>query len=110
MGSYGRNYPDPAPETIHDMTRIVIENVFFFLLPSLMYLAYIAFIRNDWPGLGTVVRAAPLLKLFALGGAMMLAALFAFSSKSGHDPREKYTPPSYSDGKLNSGNAGNKRK
>ena len=92
------------------MIRIVIENVFFFLLPSLLYLAYIAFIRNDWPGLGTVVRAAPLLKLFALGAAMMLASLVVFSSKSGHDPREKYTPPSYSDGKLNSGNSGDKRK
>jgi hypothetical protein len=92
------------------MTRIVIENVFFFLLPSLLYLAYIAFIRNDWPGLGTVVRAAPLLKLFALGAAMMLASLFVFSSKSGHDPKERYTPPSYSDGKLDSGNAGDKRK
>ena len=92
------------------MIRIVIENVFFFLLPSLLYLAYIAFIRNDWPGLGPVVRAAPLLNLFALGTAIMLGSLFAFSSKSGHDPREKYTPPSYSDGTLNSGNGNEKRK
>lgn len=92
------------------MIRIVIENVFFFFLPSLLYLAYIAFIRNDWPGLGAVIREAPLVKLFVLGAALMLAALFAFSSKSGHDPREPYTPPSYTDGKLNSGNGGDKRK
>ena len=92
------------------MIRIVIENVFFFLLPSLLYLAYIAFIRNDWPGVGAVVRAAPLLKLFALGAALMLSSLFIFSSKSGHDPREQYTPPSYSDGTLKSGNGNDKRK
>lgn len=92
------------------MIRIVIENVFFFLLPSLLYLTYIAFVRNDWPGFGAVIREAPLVKLFVLGAALMLAALFALSSKSGHDPREPYTPPSYTDGKLNSGNGGDKRK
>jgi Family of unknown function (DUF6111) len=110
LGCNGRNHPNLAPEIVYGMIRIVIENVFFFLLPSLLYLAYIAFIRNDWPGLGPVVREAPLVKLFVLGAALMLAALLAFSSKSGHDPREPYTPPSYTDGKLNSGNGGDKRK
>ncbi len=92
------------------MIRILIENLFFFLLPSLLYLAYIAFIRNDWPGLRAVIRDAPLLKLFATGTALMIAALAVFSTKSGHDPSEAYTPPSYSDGNLNSGNGSDKRK
>lgn len=92
------------------MIRIVIENMFFFLIPTLLYLAYIAFIRNDWPGLRAVIRDAPRLKLFAAGAALMMAALAAFSTKSGHDPREAYTPPSYSDGTLNSGNGSDKRK
>ncbi len=110
MGCNGRNHPNLAPEIVYGMIRIVIENLFFFLIPSLLYLAFIAFIRNDWPGLSAVIRDAPLLKLFATGTALMIASLAVFSTKSGHDPREAYTPPSYSDGTLNSGNGSDKRK
>lgn len=85
------------------MIRILIENIFIFLLPSILYVAYIAFIKRDWPGLGHVIRDAPLLKLFVIGAVLMLGALAAFSTKTGHDPREPYTPQTYSDGKLSPG-------
>ena len=87
------------------MIRIVLENIFFFLLPTLLYVVYVAFKRNDWPGLWAVLKAAPLVKLFALGAALMIGTLVLLSSKTGHRPGEGYTPPSYSDGKLDPGNS-----
>ena len=103
MGRDRRNNPDAVPETFYAMIRIVIENVFFFLVPTLVYIAWIAFTRNDWPGIGAVIKAAPLLKLFALGAGMMLVALVAISSRSGNTPDEAYAPPVYKDGKLQPG-------
>lgn len=88
------------------MTRIVLENVFFFLLPTLFYLVYTAFKRNTWPGLWKVLREAPLVQLFITGAVLMLGTLMLFSSREGHRPGEVYTPPSYEDGKLQPGHAG----
>lgn len=85
------------------MIRIVIEYALLFLLPSMAYVAYIAFVRNDWPGLGQVLAEAPLLKLFASGSALILAAVMLFSTYSGHRPRESYTPPAFENGKVEPG-------
>lgn len=87
------------------MMRIVIENFFFFLLPTLLYLVWIAFQRNDWPGLGTVLRQAPLLYLFVAGAALMLSILVMFSSRSHNGPGDGYAPPIYKDGKLEPGHS-----
>lgn len=85
------------------MIRVVIENIFFFLLPALCYIAFVAFKRNDWPGLGVVLTEAPLLKLFGLGAALMLTALIVFSSASGGKPGEAYQPPVFKDGRVEPG-------
>lgn len=92
------------------MIRIVLENIFFFLLPTISYLVYVAFKRDDWPGLWTVLRNAPLVQLFVTGAALMIVTLVAFSSTSGHRPGEAYTPPSYEDGKLQPGNSATGKK
>lgn len=90
------------------MIRVVLENIIFLLLPTICYLVYVAFKRDDWPGLWKVLMAAPLLQLLMTGAALMVAMLFIFSSSSGHKPGEAYTPPSYHDGKVEPGhgNAG----
>ncbi len=85
------------------MIRIVIENIFFFLLPALVYIAWVAFQRNDWPGLGTVLREAPLLKLFVLGAALMLTTLVAFSTRTRNTPGDAYEPAIFKDGRLEPG-------
>lgn len=85
------------------MIRVVLENIIFFLLPTISYLVWVAFKRDDWPGLWKVLMTAPLLKLFVAGAALMIGMLFIFSSSSGHKPGESYTPPSYQDGKLEPG-------
>jgi hypothetical protein len=50
-----------------------------------------------------VLKDAPLVQLFLLGGAVMIATLATFSISSGHRPGESYTPSSYQDGKLQPG-------
>lgn len=87
------------------MIRIVIENLFIFLLPTILYVGWVAFRRNDWPGLFTVLRNAPLVYLFISGAAMMLIALLAFSTRTGHKPGEGYVPPSFDGGKFQPGHS-----
>lgn len=74
------------------MTRIVIENIFFFLLPTLVYIMWIAFKEDEWAGLSAIVSRAPLLRLFVAGAALMLGTLIAFSSRSHNSPRDVYVP------------------
>ena len=85
------------------MIRVVIENIFFFLLPTLAYIAFVAFKSDRWPGLDVVLKQAPLLKLFGLGAALMLTTLVVFSSTSGGRPGEAYEPPVFKDGKVEPG-------
>jgi hypothetical protein len=85
------------------MIRIVIENIFFFMLPTVLYLAWVAFTENEWAGLPTVIRQAPLLRLFVAGAALMLATLVTFSSRSHNGPHDVYVPPSIEDGKIEPG-------
>jgi Family of unknown function (DUF6111) len=87
------------------MIRIVIENIFFFLIPTFGYIAWVAFSRNDWPGLGEVIKRAPLLNLFIAGAILMFTTLILFSSRSHNTPDEAYVPPVFRDGKLQPGRA-----
>lgn len=82
------------------MIRIVIENIIVFLIPTLIYVAWIAFRRNQWPGLFRVLSDAPLVWLFVSGATLMLSALLLFSSSSGGRPGEAYVPPSLQNGEI----------
>lgn len=105
MGGDGGHHQIAVQETFCDMIRIVIENLFVFLLPTILYVGWVAFRRNDWPGLFAVLRAAPLVYLFVAGAIMMLIALLAFSSRTGHRPGESYVPPSFDGGKFQPGHS-----
>lgn len=105
MGRHGWHYTGPASETDRDMIRFLLENIFFFLLPTLAYVAYVAYQRQDWPGLWHILRQAPLLRLFLLGGALMMSTLFLLSSYTGHSPLEGYTPPAFEDGQVRPGHS-----
>ena len=87
------------------MIRILVENAFVFLVPTLISIAWFAFSRDDWPGLGAVIQAAPLLYLFVLGAGLMFVTLTVFSSRSHNTPGEAYVPPGIHDGKLQPGHA-----
>ena len=85
------------------MIRIVVENVFVFLLPSLLYVTWIAFKLNTWPGLGSILKDAPLVTLFALGGFLMLSTLALISSREGNSPGDAYQPPIFRAGHIEPG-------
>lgn len=88
------------------MIRIVIENIFVFLLPTLVYVGWVAFVRNDWPGLAAVLKEAPLVRLFVLGALLMLTALLLFASQHRNAPGQTYVPPTFDDGQFKPGHAG----
>lgn len=87
------------------MIRIVIENIFFFLLPTFLYIIWIAFSEDDWAGLTTVLSRAPLVRLFIAGAALMLGTLVAFSSGTYNSPNDIYVPASVVNGKLEPGHS-----
>jgi len=87
------------------MIRIVIENIFFFLLPTFLYVAWIAFLQDEWEGLTTVLGRAPLIRLFFAGAALMLAVLFVFSDRTYNSPNDVYVPASVVNGKLEPGHS-----
>lgn len=79
------------------MIRIVIENALIFLLPTIGYIAWTAFKLSVWPGLGAVLRDAPLVKLFVAGAALMLGTLAVVAVReidSGKHPNGVSAPPS----------------
>ena len=53
------------------MMRVVIENVLLFLLPTVIYVAYVLLTRSESTA-GTVINEAPLVWLFLIGA--MVAA------------------------------------
>lgn len=105
MGSDGGHHSHAVQEIIRAMIRIAIENLFVFLLPTILYIGWVAFRRNDWPGIIAVLKSAPLVYLFVTGAAMMLTALLMFSSRTGHQPGEGYVPPSFEGGKFQPGHS-----
>jgi cytochrome c biogenesis protein CcdA len=87
------------------MIRILIENMFFFLLPTLGYIAWVAFEKDDWPGLWEVLKGAPLVRLFVAGAALMLLTVALFASRSHNEPEDVYVPPVYKDGRIEPGHS-----
>jgi hypothetical protein len=87
------------------MIRIVIENIFFFLLPTMFYIIWVAFSQDEWSGLSMVLSRAPLIRLFFAGAALMLGVLMAFSSGISNNPDDVYVPASMVNGKLERGHS-----
>lgn len=86
------------------MIRIVIENILLFLLPTAIYIAYIMLTRNDDRRTATqIFNEAPLVWLFAAGGAMVLLVLLAYASIEGGKPGQTYEPAVLKDGKITPG-------
>jgi hypothetical protein len=86
------------------MIRIVIENILLFLLPTIIYVAYVYLTSDDEkPGAARVLNDAPLFWLFIAGAALMLVTLVTFGSMSGGKPGQTYTPPVLKDGRIEPG-------
>jgi hypothetical protein len=85
------------------MIRIVAENILLFLLPTIVYVAYVYMTRAQKPGATRVLDDAPLLWLFVAGVAVVLITLIAFGSTTGGKPGQVYTPPVLKDGRIEPG-------
>jgi RsiW-degrading membrane proteinase PrsW (M82 family) len=83
------------------MLRIVLINFFFLILPTLIYLAYVYFVKKDVkPG---SINAGPFLWLVLLGIMLSLLSVAYFIETEGGKPGEKYTPPVLKDGVIQPG-------
>lgn len=89
------------------MIRILAENVLLFLLPTLIYVAWIMLARGRAGGQASggvsVLKAldnAPMLWLFGAGAILILATLFFFGTTEGGKPGQHYEPATIEDGKV----------
>ena len=95
------------------MIRTVIENILLFLLPTLLYVAWVLFQRSkeetgeEAASVRSVTAGllddAPLLWLFAGGAFLVIVTLAAFGTSSGGKPGQHYQPPVLKDGKIEPG-------
>jgi heme A synthase len=85
------------------MIRIVAENIALFLLPTIVYIAFIYLTREDKPGATSVLDDAPLIWLFVAGAVLVVVTLATFGSVTGGKPGQVYTPPSLKDGRIEPG-------
>lgn len=85
------------------MIRIVVENILIFLLPTIVYVAYVYMTREEKPGGARVLDDAPLIWLFIAGAVLVLVTLVTFGSMSGGKPGQIYTPPALKDGRIEPG-------
>ena len=75
------------------MIRIVAENILLFLLPTIVYIAYVYLTREEKPGAARVLDDAPLIWLFVAGAILVVVTLATFGSVTGGKPGQVYTPP-----------------
>ena len=85
------------------MIRIVAENILIFLLPTIVYVAYVYMTREEKPGATRVLDDAPLIWLFITGAILVVVTLVTFGSMSGGKPGQIYTPPAFKDGHIEPG-------
>jgi hypothetical protein len=85
------------------MIRIVAENILLFILPTVVYVAYVYMTREEKPAAMRVLDDAPLIWLFVAGAALVVIVLVSFGSVTGGKPGQVYTPPSFKDGRIEPG-------
>lgn len=83
------------------MIRLIIENTLLFLLPTVIYVAYVLLKRRiEGTSDINVLDDAPLIWLVAAGAALVIITLVVFGSVSGGKPGQIYEPPVYRDGQI----------
>lgn len=81
------------------MIRIILVNLLFLLLPTVLYFGYVYIRRRNQPN-GEILANAPIFWLLAGGAAMMLIALIVLGQWEVGDPRGRYVPSQFKDGVL----------
>lgn len=93
------------------MIRVVLENIAIFLIPTLVYAAYVlitSYPRTEEAGdraFARIANEAPLLWLFTAGAILVVLSLVAFQSTEGGRPGMKYQAPKMENGHITPGHA-----
>ena len=87
------------------MTRLVIETMMLFLLPSALYLSFAFLTRRADTSSATVVSRAPMLTLSALGAILVFSVLTVFGTIGNGSSNQPYEPAVLKDGKVIPGRA-----
>lgn len=83
------------------MIRVVFEIAVLFLLPTLVYLAWVALARDRGKD-ESIWDGAPILWLVIAGTILALGTMVVFGNMNvvRQQPGEVYVPPDYKDGKI----------
>lgn len=84
------------------MARLVVLNIFMFLLPFAVYVGY-AYLAHRVRDADTFWEEAPIGWLVAAGFVMVLIGITILISFSGGAPTGDYVPPVYEDGVIRPG-------
>ena len=79
------------------MIRVILVNLLFLLLPSLLYFAYVYYRRRENPN-EPIRGDAPIFWLITAGVVMMMISIVLFGHWHGGEPGKRYVPPQFKDG------------
>jgi hypothetical protein len=86
------------------MLRVLLEYIVPLVLPSLLYLAWLAYenkrIAQGGAGVSRRWQEGPWVWLFAAGVALAIAATAMLSLLGGHGIEGRYVPPRVEDGRI----------
>ena len=82
------------------MTRVVIESLLIFLLPTALYVSFALLRRQDDTSVVAILNRAPVLALSLLGATMVFAVMALFGNVGDGKPGQAYEPAVYKDGKV----------
>lgn len=84
------------------MIRVVLINLLLFLLPFIIYFAYVYLVRDD-RNRNEPFSATPLVVLFCIGLFLMMGAVVYFIQFESGQPGQRYVPPTVENGVLKPG-------
>ena len=84
------------------MARVVLVNMFLFLLPFILYGGYAYLVQKE-KSPGNIWNAAPINWLLFAGGILVFGTLIYFVSFQSGDKGGQYKPAIYKDGKIQPG-------
>lgn len=83
------------------MLRIVLIDILLFVLPFLIYAAFMVWVKGKAPA--TVMRGAPIVWLLAVGFGLLFVVMVTLVQFSGGDRAGSYHPPVFEDGVIKPG-------
>lgn len=79
------------------MIRIILWNLFLFLLPFILSWAWSLYLARAKPD---QIRKQNYARAAAIGTAMVIIGLIVLRATSGDEPGKTYVSPSYQDGEI----------